>query len=331
MEYFEELKQNQGGILSFNGFVSTSRKQNVGYEFAQRSLLNGFSIAILFRIKIDPKTTSIPFISLENLSSNPSEYEVLLSFKSIFSIELIEQIENNLWQIDLTLTDKISPYIKIENEKFNHLIDYEKLGELLIEMNELNKAKDLYEINLPNNTDLKYTYIYNQLGLIYTKLEIYNQAILYYNLSLKTKLNDYVKISNIHKEIGKIFYKQNKIRDALEKFQYALDIQLEHLSSTDLSLISTYEFLGMIFEENEDYETALEYYQKQFDIQKESSLLKQSDLALNHFKIAICLENLNRFDEAMEHIQQSIDISPSDDLELNDRQAVRERIREQLE
>lgn len=334
-EYFEELKQNQGGLLSFDGFVSTSRKQNVAEEFARRSLLNGFPIAVLFRIKIDPKITSVPFISLEKFSSNPCEYEVLLSFKAIFHIESIEEIENNFWQINLILTDEILSSIQIEYDKFNHLNDYEKLGELLIEMNEFNKAKDLYEINIPSRFSPKYTYVYNQLALIQTKLEVYNQAILYYNLSLQTKseetLNDYVTISNIHKEIGKILYRQNKIREALEKFQYALNIQLEHLSSTDLSLIDTYDLLAMVYEENEDYQTALEYYQKQLEIQEELSEIEQSDLATTHFKIAICLEELNQLNEAMDHVQQSIDLSPTDQWESDERQVVLERIRERIE
>lgn len=335
LEYFEELKQNQGGLLSFNGFILTSKRQNIAEEFARRSLSNGFPIAILFRIKIDPKITSMPFISLENLIVNPWEYEILLSFKAIFYIESIESIENNFWLIDLILTDEILSSIQIEYNKFNHLNNYEKLGELLIEMNEFDKAKDLYEINIPNRTSPKYTYVYSQLALIQTKLEIYNQAILYYNLSLETmseeSLNDYATISNIHKEIGKIFYKQNKFREALEKFQYALCIQLEHLSSTDVSLIDTYDLLAMIYEENQDYQTALEYYEEQLMIQEESSTTKQSDLAITHLKIAICLEKLNQLNEAMNHIQQSIDLLPIDHLEVDERQVVLERIRERIE
>ncbi|CAF4262498.1 unnamed protein product, partial [Rotaria sp. Silwood2] len=151
LEYFEELKQNQGGLISFNGFFSASTEKNVAHEFAQRSLSNGFPIAVLFRMKIDPTNNSCPYASLENRSSNQSEYEILFSFKAIFHIESIEQIENNFLQVDLTLINEkenlISHYIEIEHNKFNHLINYEKLGELLIQMNEFDKAKDLYEIN----------------------------------------------------------------------------------------------------------------------------------------------------------------------------------------
>ncbi|CAF1200415.1 unnamed protein product [Rotaria sp. Silwood1] len=339
LEYFEELKRNQDGLISFNGFLSTSTKQSIAHEFAQRSLSNGFSIAVLFQMQIDPTDSSCPYSSLENQSSNQSEYEILFSLKAIFHIESIEPIENNFWQIDLTLINEkenlISHYIEIEHNKFNHLIDYEKLGELLIQMNEFDKAKDLYEVNVPDISDPKYTYVYNKLGLIYTNLKNYNQALLYYNLSLETKsnetLNDYVTISNIHNQIGKIFYQQEKFDKALEKFQYALDMQLEHLSSTHPSLINTYELLAMTYEENNDYQTALEYHEKKLEIQEKTSSSKKSDLALTHFNIGICLENLNRLTEAIDHIQQSIDMSPFNDSELNNRQAVLERIREELQ
>ena len=134
--------------------------------------------------------------------------------------------------------------------------------------------------------------------------------------------------SNIHNEIGKIFHKLEKYNEAEEKFQEALTIQLEHLSSTDLSLINTYDLLAMIYEEKLNYQIALEYYQKQLSILEGSSLSKQSVLALTHFKIAICFENLNRLNEAMAHIQISIDILPPRDSESDDRQAALERIRE---
>ena len=144
-------------------------------------------------------------------------------------------------------------------------------------------------------------------------------------------MNDYVTISSIHKEIGKILYTQKKIAEALGKFQYALNIQLEHLSPADLSLVDTYDLLAMVYEENNDYQTALEYYEEQLVIEEESSATKHSDLAATHFKIAICMEKLNHLNEAMDHAQQSIDLVPTGYLEGDDRQAFVDNIRERIE
>ena len=339
-EDFEELKQIQNGLISFHGFLSTSTKKHVASEFAEQSLSYGFPIAVLFRIKLNLTHNSCSYASLETLTANPSEYEVLLSLKNIFYIESIEKRKNKkFWQIDLTLFNiddsQLSSYISIERNKFNHLVDYEKLGELLIEMNAFDKANDLYEINIPNDTDPKYTYVYCRLAFINKKLQKYDQAHFLYKRALQTKSNetlkDYVTISDIHSQIGEIFYAKNKLQEALEKFQCALEIQLEHLSSTHPSLVKTYDLIAMVNEQNGDYTTALDYREKQLDIQEKIPLLNQLDLALIHHKIAICLENLNRINEAKDHLQQSINMSNYDDPELNNRQTMFNRIQNQLE
>ncbi|CAM4835623.1 unnamed protein product [Rotaria magnacalcarata] len=339
LEYFEKLKQNQGGLISFNGFLSTSTKYDVAYEFAQRSLSNGFPIAVLFQMKIDPTNSSYPFASLENHSVDPSEYEILFSFKAIFHIEAIEKIENNFWKVNITLINlnesDLSNYIEIESNKFNHFVGYEKLGELLIQMKELDRARDLYEMNIPRNSDSKYMYVYNQLGSICLSLNDYKSALLYYNFALQTKssesLNDYVTISNIHNKIGRILFEQEKFDEALEKCQDALSMQLEHLSSTHPSLVTTYDLLGMFYQQDHKYENALEYHQKKLDIQEKTSKSNQADLASTHFNIGICLENLSRFTEAMDHVQKSVDSTHFNDSELHNRQVALERIRKELE
>lgn len=338
-EYFEDLKRKRDGLMSFNGFLSTSTKYDVAYKFAQRSLSNGFPIAVVFEMEIDPTNNSCPYVSLENFSSYQSEYEILFSLEAIFHIKSVEQLKDNIWKVNLTLINEkenvIQNYIQIEDNQFNEFADFEKLGELLIKMNEFAKAKDVYEMNVPSNTDPKYLRVYSRLGFICEKLENYSQAALYYKLALNTKashsLNDYVMISNINNQIGKLFYQEEKIDEALSKFKTALDIQLEHLSSQHPSLINTYDLLGKLYQDQGDYEVALEYYEKKLDIQDNSVDPNQTDLALTHYNIGICLENLDRISEAMNHVEKSIKMTRFDDSTLKDRKSALERLRTQLE
>jgi hypothetical protein len=73
------------------------------------------SIYLISDTKIDVSTSLIPFISLENLryfSGVDSENEILFSMHSIFPIGKINQINNSLWQINLTATNNNDQQLK---------------------------------------------------------------------------------------------------------------------------------------------------------------------------------------------------------------------------
>ena len=120
---FGRLFLASGGVISFNGFLSASMVYDVAHEFAQRSLSYGFPVAVLFRIKINHSNDSNSYVLLKERSSNQSEYEALFSFKAIFRIESIEQIDDDLWEVDITLMDKndhlLVKHIENESNKFN--------------------------------------------------------------------------------------------------------------------------------------------------------------------------------------------------------------------
>ena len=51
-EYFENMKKNEGGLMAFNNFLSTSRSREISIGFAWQS--NSDLIAVLFVMRIDP-------------------------------------------------------------------------------------------------------------------------------------------------------------------------------------------------------------------------------------------------------------------------------------
>ena len=55
---FEKLLKTQGGLLSFNNFLSTSKDEDVSLVFAESALENTDMVGILFEISIDPGVSS---------------------------------------------------------------------------------------------------------------------------------------------------------------------------------------------------------------------------------------------------------------------------------
>ncbi|CAF1478030.1 unnamed protein product [Adineta steineri] len=103
---FEKLKNTEGGLMSFNNFLSTSTDQNTPLGFALSALENADMAGILFIITIDPNVKSAPFASIKELSYFKEEDEILFSMHTVFRVGTIKQMDNNnqLYQVHLQLT-----------------------------------------------------------------------------------------------------------------------------------------------------------------------------------------------------------------------------------
>ena len=103
-EQIEKIKQNVGGFLSFNNFLSTSLEKEVA-----RNFLVGSEFGVLFEMHIDPTIQKFPMVNIELISylhKDQNEQELLFAMGSVFRIIRIEQ-QKNLYLVQLTLSDQI--------------------------------------------------------------------------------------------------------------------------------------------------------------------------------------------------------------------------------
>lgn len=102
---FEKLQKTKGGLVSFNNFLSTSKDQEVSLGFAHAALTLTDMVGILFKIIIDPSTSSTPFASITEVSCFQEE-EILFSMHTVFRIGEITKIDSysSLYQVELKLT-----------------------------------------------------------------------------------------------------------------------------------------------------------------------------------------------------------------------------------
>jgi hypothetical protein len=89
---FEKIKKSEGGLLSFNQFLSTSIDQNVSYSFAESAGDNPQLTGVLFQIEIDPFISTVSFASLDKISYySDSEKEILFSMHTVLRIGQIKK------------------------------------------------------------------------------------------------------------------------------------------------------------------------------------------------------------------------------------------------
>ena len=103
---FEKLKHTQGGLMSFNSFLSTSKNRRVSFGFAEQSSRKMDTVGILFIMNIDPAITSAPFATIDQQSYFKMEAEVLFSTHTVFRIGDIKNIKEGvqLFEVNLTFT-----------------------------------------------------------------------------------------------------------------------------------------------------------------------------------------------------------------------------------
>ena len=151
---FEGMLKTREGLISFNNFLSTSKDRNVSLAFTESIHSNPDLIGILFVMTIDPSKSSTPFASINTVSNFWTEQEVLFSMHTVFRIDDIKPMSENLrlFQVELTLTSEDDKNLvlltnHIRQETFPHLSGCTDWVQCFIN-GLLRKAQRIYESSL---------------------------------------------------------------------------------------------------------------------------------------------------------------------------------------
>jgi len=102
-EEINQMVQNVGGLISMNGFFSTSRDIQQAIRFATKNSHRKDVVGVLLEITGNIQSDRLIFADIAQFSAFPKEQEVLFDLASVFKIVHVEfQNEKNLWVIELT-------------------------------------------------------------------------------------------------------------------------------------------------------------------------------------------------------------------------------------
>ncbi|CAF1175957.1 unnamed protein product [Rotaria magnacalcarata] len=262
-EDFQDLRNSKGGLLSFNNFLSTSKKQKVATSFVQDTLVrNPDIVGVMFIMTIDPSkiSTSItPFAMIDEHSALPQEQEILFTMHSVFRIVEITQTPSNsrLWEVQLTITDESDP----------------QLVGLTNRIKEEISGRGWY-----------------RMGHLMLKVGHFDQAVELYNELLKGASDDSDR-AHIYHQLGVMNYHQGKYQEAIEFYEKALEIDRKTLPEDDASLAPTYGAIGTVYKNMGEYSKALEFYEKSLKIREISLPPTHPDLAtsstMNYLRVLL--------------------------------------------
>lgn len=319
-EQFEKLKKTQGGLISFNNFLSTSEKKDVAMNFINENEKNAMSCGVLFIITVDSTNASAPFANLDKVSFfKAKEKEILFSMQTIFRINDIKYNDADaVWHVHLKLTsesdqqlNKLIERMRVEIQGPTALY---RLGVLLIKLGEFTKAEEVFDALLKRTSNpLDRAQIHYQLGYINDNLGHYDKSLHFYQSALNVYTErlspDHQNIASCFNNIGLVYDNKKDYSNALAFYQKALTIYQRTLSENDPNMATSYNSIGLVHNSRREYPQALTFCKKALDIFQKTLPPTHHLLATSYNNVGLVYTNLKKYTEAIASHEHAVEIA----------------------
>ncbi|CAF3925960.1 unnamed protein product, partial [Rotaria sp. Silwood2] len=318
-EEIEKIQTSQGGLLSFNSFLSTTLDEKVSLHFAEKAYTNPHVIAVLFHMEINPKISSLPFAFIDKQSTYKYESEILFSMHTVFRIMGSQKLKERFWQVNLALTSD-------NDEQLKNLTDYmrkelgegtslNKLGHLMLKMGEFNQAEEIYAPQLDSTDEKnwrKHAHLNNQLGYIYSQKGDYKAALSCYEKTLKTELDflppDDSSLGVTYNNIASVQNSMGNYSLALSSYKKALEIEEKSLPPDHPTLATTCSNIGLAHKTLADFVNALSFYQRALEIRQTILPPNHPDFGTIYSNIGGLHQDMGDYSTALKFYQQALDV-----------------------
>ena len=316
---FDKLRSTKGGLLSFNSFLSTSKDRNVARFLADSSSRAANKVGILLVMTINPASTSTPFADIDEHSYLGEGEEVLFSMHSVFRVEQVKGLDDlgRLFEVRLTLTSDDDPQLHLlrENmvEELQGSSGWERIGQLLMRVGQLEKAEELYRTLLEQGEDEDNSTHYNQqLGSIKEGQGDYKGALSYYEKCLdieqRTLSANHPSLAISYSNIGSVCDSMGEYSKALSHYEKSIDICQKSLPPDHPDLVNCCNNIGSVYGSMGEYSKALSYYEKAFSIMQKTLPANHPNLATSCFNIGSVYSDMGEYSKALAYYERCLDV-----------------------
>ncbi|CAF3857538.1 unnamed protein product [Rotaria sp. Silwood1] len=324
-EEFDKRKENQGKLISLNGYVSTSREKLLALHFATKSTKRMDVIPVLFHIQCDIKQIdkNIIFADIVQFSDHPKEQEVLFDLNTCFKIESIEEKES-LKIIKMITSNKgqkiTKDFIELTQKETEELSVSIVFGRLLCDLGKYDKSQKYFQQLLNDSNDEDRAWIEFNIGRALCLKGEWNEARKYYDRAydrmMKTKPVRIKDSAHVLNNIGNILNRQGKYDEALNYYRQALKIREKFYPIGHVHIADSLNNIGINLYLQGKHDEALDYLQRAWTIHENLYLSDHAVMATSFIWIGNIFSDKGMFNEALDYYQQALKIQkkfyPSD-------------------
>ncbi|UJR17090.1 hypothetical protein I4U23_003987 [Adineta vaga] len=311
-EHYDNMKNNPGGLLSFNEFVLLERNLTK----IQPPPINKDWKLLHFEISLGSGIVRC------NHPTKPDE--ILLTFGTLFRIDKIEPIDEDTFHVKLTTNNDILKAGELMTKDINDSINSSIPLVSMLQLMKHRKSTGYMEyfcsllIDDPqviNDQSANITLggILHSLGTHHYERKHYEQALDHLQNSLKTYIRflpaDHVKLSPTYNNIGSIYHKLGQHERALEYHKKAYEMQ-KNSSEPDMDSVSSYAGnIASILSKLGQYKEAIPYLEIELQIkQKLHPNLKHPEVAVKYFNLAGAQYRAHLYSEALNNYEKCLQI-----------------------
>ena len=316
---FDRLRKSQGGLISFDSFLSTSADRDPSFHFAQHSLNNSLMFGVLFHITVDPAVSPIPFAFVSDVNYFSAENEVLFSMHSVFRIKNMKQMEKHarLFQVDLTMTSDEDPHLCVLEKFIRNEIEgpsgWHRLGQLALQLGQFDDAEAIFQVLLKQTSnENEKSVFYHQLGIVLDGKGEYTKAIQLYEQSLQIRQKvhplNHPDLAQSYYSIGSAYNQLGEYPKALSLQEKALAIRQQVLPPDHPDIGQSYNNIGLIFYSMGEHSKALSYFEKALIIEQKSLPDIHPTRAEIHKNMGLVYHKMKHPFKAISFCERAVDI-----------------------
>ncbi|WP_405209278.1 CHAT domain-containing protein [Aquimarina sp. LLG6339-5] len=238
--------------------------------------------------------------------------------KTIIYYDRIGLIYKNIGQHEIAL-DYFKTFLNLAIKRYGRYHFYAGYGFLNIGVTYKNLFQ--YDLALENYEKSLITFqylrkkdmtafIYDNIGVVFTKNGENTKAIEYYDKSIKigTKLfgENYIENGKSYQNIGALYSNKQEYEKSLSYYQKSIAVYINAYGQNNLKVAKLYSDIGDIYNRKKEYDISLDYYQK--SLEAYSSILDLNDpkiINLN-LRIASIYIRKKKFEEAIKYYEKGL-------------------------